>query len=148
MTKIVFVFVLLLLVLLTLVEVHCQLTVPYVSFMGQALADHSYVDIGQVGYSSASVQCHTDLSTCCAGAQGSHRGDWYFPDGYVLPFPHSGEDIVENRDSQKVDLRRRNNANGPTGIYHCDIETNAVHDNGMRETVYMGLYTSDGGMYI
>ena len=36
---------------------------------------------------------------------------------------------------------------GPTGIYRCDIETVAVHDNDMRETVYVGLYTSDGGKY-
>ena len=27
------------------------------------------------------VQCHSDLSTCCSGSQGYHRGDWYFPDG-------------------------------------------------------------------
>ena len=54
---------------------------PYVSFHGQTLANHSYVDLSPVGddyYSgSDSVQCHTDLSTCCTGTQGVHRGDWY-----------------------------------------------------------------------
>ena len=141
--------VLLLLVLLSLVEVHCQQTFPYISFMGQTLADHSYVDISQVGTGSASVQCHTDLTTCCTGAQGSHRGDWYFPNGDRLPFPGGGDDIFENRVAQRVELHRTNNANGPTGIYRCDIETVAgVNGNGMRETVYMGLYTSDGGMYM
>ena len=134
----------LVLILLSLVEVHCQLTAPYISFMDQTLADHSYVDISQVGTGSVSVQCHTDLQTCCSGAQGIHRGDWYFPNGVRLPFPGSG-DIVSTRLAQKVDMRRVNNANEPTGIYRCDIETNAVHDNGMRETVYMGLYTSSGG---
>ena len=137
----------LVLVLLSLVEVHCQQTFPYISFMDQTLADHSYVDISQVGTGDDSVQCHTDLVTCCSGAQGSHRGDWYFPDGDRLPFPGSG-DIVETRLAQRIDMRRTNNANGPTGIYRCDIETNAVHDNGMRETVYVGLYTSDGGKHI
>ena len=137
---------LLLLVLLSLVEVHCQQTFPYVSFMGQTLADHSYVDISQVGTGSASIQCHTDLSTCCSGAQGAHRGDWYFPNGDRLPFPGDG-DIVEDRGAQRLDLRRPKIANEPTGIYRCDIETNAVHsDNGMRERVYVGLYTSDGGI--
>ena len=66
-----------------------QHTVPYVSFMGQTLVNHSYVDISQVGNDvsgSDSVQCHTDLSTCCSGAQGPHRGDWYFPDGNRLLF--------------------------------------------------------------
>ena len=74
--------VLLLLFLLSLVEVHCQQTVPYVSFMGQSLANHSYVDlstVGNAGDNSDGVVCHTDLSTCCSGSQGIHRGGWYFP---------------------------------------------------------------------
>ena len=126
-----------------------QHTVPYLSFMGQTLANHSWVDISQVrnnydGYYS--VQCHTDLSTCCSGAQGSHRGDWYFPDGYRLPFP-DGSVIIESRQAQRVELRHNYySGTGPTGIYRCDIPTNAVHDNGMRETVHVGLYTSDGGI--
>ena len=121
-----------------------QHTVPYLSFMGQTLANHSWVDISQVGTGNNTVQCHTDLSTCCSGQQGSHRGDWYFPNGDRLPLPGGG-DIVESRLAQRVDLRR-NHGTEPTGIYRCDIETDAVHDNDMRETVYVGLYTSDGGI--
>ena len=114
--------------------------------MGQTLADHSYVDISQVGNDgsgSDTVQCHTDLNTCCRADQGSHRGDWYFPNGTRLPLP-GGSDIVESRQAQRVDIRR-NSGTEPTGIYRCDIETVAVNGNGMRETVYVGLYTSDGG---
>ena len=137
---------LLLLLLVSVVElVHCQQTIPYVSFMSQTLADHSYVDIsqvGSVGSGSDSVQCRTDLRTCCSRDQGPHRGDWYFPNGDRLPFP-DGSDIVESRQPKRVDLRS-NNTNEPTGIYHCYIETKAVHDNDMRETLYVGLYTSDG----
>ena len=137
---------LLLLVLLSLVEVHCQQTVPYVTFMGQTLVNHSYVDLSEVGSASDgsnSVQCHTDLSTCCSGSQGSHHGDWYFPNGTRLPF--SG-DMYEARGAQRVDLHRTT-ATGPTGIYHCDIATNAVHGNtdfSVRDTVYVGLYPTDG----
>ena len=123
-----------------------QHTVPYLSFMRQTLPDHSWVDISQVGnhYSgSNSVQCHTDLSTCCRADQGPHRGDWYFPDGDRLPFPN-GSVIIESRLAQRVDLRC-STATEPTGIYRCDIPTDAIHDNGMRETVYVGLYSSDGG---
>ena len=142
----------LLLPLLLVVELQCQ-TAPYVSFMGQTLADHSYVDIslvGNDGSGSNSVQCHTDLSTCCGAPQGSHRGDWFPPGGTTrLPFPGEGgplNRIVESRQVQRIDLRRTSSTvMGPTGIYHCDIETEAVNGNDMRETVYVGLYTSDGG---
>ena len=128
-------------------EVQCQQTVPYVSFMGQTLTDHSYVDISQVGTGDETVQCHTNLVTCCSGAQGPHRGDWYFPNGYRLNIPGApgAGNIFETRLDMRVDIRHINNANEPTGIYRCDISTDAIHDNGMRETVYVGLYTSDGG---
>ena len=115
------------------------------------LSNHSYVNLTAVGDAmdgSDSVQCHTDLSTCCSGAQGDDRGDWYFPDGNRLPFNSVGNDIYEHRTAQQVDLRRRNDA-GTSGIYRCDIETNAVHsdndsDTTTRETVYAGLYASGG----
>ena len=51
---------------------------PYVSFMGQTLANHSYVNLSLVGYvpsGSDSVQCHTDLNTCCSDIDVQHRGD-------------------------------------------------------------------------
>ena len=137
-----------LLLLQSLVSVYCQ-TAPYIMFKGKTLANNSYVDISEVGNAGSgnNVQCHTDLSTCCSATQGPHRGDWYFPNGTRLPIPGGSPPIVESRQDQRVDLRR-NSGTGPTGIYRCDIATDAVHNNNMSETVYVGLYTSDGGMII
>ncbi|CAI8044775.1 Neogenin (Fragment) [Geodia barretti] len=133
-----------------LVEVHSQ-TFPHLSFMGQTLANHSYVDLGQVGRpddGGEGVRCITDLTTCCTGSDGSHRGDWYFPNGTRLPIPASDVDTFEAREPQRVDIHRNTNAKSPTGIYRCDIPTNAVHDDddiSVRDTVYVGLYTASGG---
>ena len=147
----------LLLLLSFLEEVHSQQqTFPYVSFglTGQALADHSYVNISTVGSAnnnSDSVVCHTDLSTCCAGGQtgqGIHRGDWYFPDGTVLPFSGISVPIGLGRWTQIAIIRRTNDATEPTGIYRCRIATIAVHDDtdiSVGERVYVGLYPADGG---
>ena len=135
--------------LLSLVGVQCQPTFPYVSFMGETLADHSYVNLCLVGSASDdsdSVVCHTDLATCCSSPQGIHRGDWYFPDGEGLPFAGDIVPIGELRRAQIVSIRRTT-ATGPTGIYRCDIATNAVHDDtdiSVRDTVYVGLYIADG----
>ena len=112
----------------SLVEVHSQ-TFPYVSFKGQTLANHSYVDFSLVGHlktGSDSVQCHTDLTTCCSGSQGIHRGDWYFPNGDRLQFGYYN--IYQSHKYQRVDLRRWS-ATSPTGMYYCDIATVDVHDN-------------------
>ena len=142
----------LLLLLLFLVEVHSQ-TLPYVSFglTGQALANHSYVDLSTVGSAndnSDGVVCHTDLMTCCSGAQGINRGDWSFPDGTVLPFAGPTVPIGLGRAAQRAIIRRTGGATEPTGIYRCRIATNAVHsdtDESVGETVYVGLYPADEG---
>ena len=123
-------------------------TFPHVSFMSQTLANHSYVDLSQVGNDgsgSDSVQCITDLSTCCTTTQGSHRGDWYFPNGTArLQFSGS---VHESRGDKRVDLRRRAGTS-PLGIYRCDIPTIAVNkktDSSVRDIIYVGLYTTNEG---
>ena len=75
-------------------------------------------------------------------------GDWYFPSGDRLQF--SALNVVyEHRAYVRVDLRRNGNADTPSGIYRCDIETNAVNSNDDdtntdRETVYAGIYATGG----
>ena len=132
----------------SLVEVHSQ-TFPYVFFMGRPLANHSYVNFSLIGYwlfGDNSVQCRTDLKTCCRNEQGIHRGDWYFPNGHQLPFD-GANDIYQHRDYRRVELRRTNSTS-PYGMYHCDIATVEVHDNTTtqltRSRVYVGLYGRGG----
>ena len=145
----------LLCLLWSLVEVQSY-TAPFISFLGNPLPNHSYVDLSQVGSirdgsDSDTVQCHTDLSTCCDVHQLSPRGDWFFPNGTRLPFYNEsgGFDVRESLKLQVVHLRHMNiSINAPSGIYRCFIGTNAVHDNSdpsVGETVYVGLY-HNGGM--
>ena len=120
---------------------------PYVSFNNMNLPNHSYVDLSLVGDAedgSDSVQCHTDLTSCCgSGLDSASRPDWYFPDGTEMRFEFDGGDIYQRRGAQRNYLRRRNNVLSPSGIYRCDIPT----DDGdlVRETVYVGIYSSGGG---
>ena len=135
----------------SLVEVHSQTEYPYVYFMGENLPNHSYVDLTLVGTDNSDpgniARCHTDLYSCCIGSQGDHRGGWYFPDGDSLSLVSPGINIFAARGAQQMILRRRNNPIEPSGIYRCDIPTDAVHDDSdlsVRETVYVGLYASGG----
>ena len=134
--------------------VHSQ-TVPYVSFMGVNLPNHAYVNLTTVGNNinnpGNTVRCHSDLTTCCHGSQGVHRGSWFFPDGTELKFfAQDDDDIVMDREPQVVHIRRRNAATSPSGIYRCDIETMTVNDNDADiitgETVYVGLYPPNEGL--
>ena len=117
---------------------YSQQTFPYVSFMGQTLANHSNVDLRQVGSDGSgidNVQCTTDLSTCCSRIDGLHRGDWYFPNDTRLPFSGGSVVIGESRGNRAVFVRR----SGGIAIYRCDIAV-AVHHPSVRDTVYLGLY--------
>ena len=94
-----------------------------------------YVDLGMVGISfNNSVQCRSDLS-------GNHNGQWYFPNGDPLQNRSGVGDIYQFVASTRVDLRRRYNANSPTGIYHCEI---AVSGNADGARLYVGLYINEG----
>ena len=123
--------------------------------MGHALPNNSYINFSLVGTDksgndSNTVKCHTDLSTCCRANHGIHRGDWHYPNGTRLPFPSSQGVLYMDRKSEHVDLYH--GGNGPTsGMYHCTIATNAVHDDSdqsLGESVYVGLYTSGGQLML
>ena len=139
---------LLALCLLSGLETDCQ-TFPRLSFGVNiaAIPNHGYVDLGMVGTSyTNSVQCRTDLSTCCRSDRGIHRGKWYFPDGDLLQNSSGDGDVYEFESVMRHYLRCRNSATSPTGIYRCEIPTIASHDENdtARATVYVGLYTSEG----
>ena len=153
---------LLLYLLWSLVEVHSQ-TAPYLTFMGETLPSHGYVNLSLMMYPgnddanadiSSTVVCHTDLDTCCRDAYGGGQGAWYFPNGDPLPEAGSNNvnshPITERRQSQLVRLQRgppEATGDVPDGIYHCDIETVHSEDNTgttTREMVYVGVYGSGG----
>ena len=111
---------LLLCLLSALVEVHSQ-TAPYLTFMGKNIPNNSYVDFNTVGETidTNTLQCHTDLNTCCNSGQGPDRGDWYFPNGNRLQY--SG--IVYERCFAQLVVVFYTGSGGTSGIYRCDIET-------------------------
>ena len=149
----------LLFLLWSLVEVHSQ-TAPYLTFMGETLPDHSYVDLsalGEIDNVDDHVVCHTDLASCCGGIGFDDRGYWYFPNGTVLPGVAGGPGAATNpivlmRDIQLVSLIRGTGPGDvPSGLYRCIIETNADNDPGspspgniIGETLYVGVYSTGG----
>lgn len=134
-----------LLLLLSVGLAHCQNTYPRAVFQNQILSNHSYVDVTRIGGGDEhSLQCQTDLSTCCSRDEGVHRGDWYFPNGRRLQF---NADLSQRRYAQRVTIEQYyyyDENTLPLGIYRCDIPTIAIHDNNIRESFYVGLYPPNG----
>ena len=138
---------LLLCLLSALVEVHSQ-TAPYLTIKGNNIPNNSYVDFNTLGnmienQKPNTLQCNTDLNTCCRRAQGRDRGDWYFPNGNRLPFYTNMNTLSEGRGPQQV-VVYYSGLGGTSGIYRCDIETIAVNNNSGNVSLFVGLYTSGG----
>lgn len=127
-------------------------TIPYLSFLGVNLSNHSYVNLTTVGDENGSIQCHTDLVTCCNPDQGIDRGDWFYPNGESLSNSSESGQFYQYWANQSVDLRYRGvpAAESMMGIYQCNIETSAVNneDNTARQVLYVGLYNSTGGEWL
>ena len=125
-------------------SVHCQAEeYPQVTFMGNDLANHSYLDLSLVGTSHSNrVQCRTDVDTCCSIYQGHDRGDWTFPNGTVLP---SSGDIYQRGHGQRVNLYH--NSGSESGIYHCNITILGGFGN-IFGFFYIGLYQNGGECHI
>ena len=77
------------------------------------------------------LTCHTDLTECCrnndTGGQGG-VGEWYYPNGSVVPNQTAGEGFYRVRNApQVVRLARRmagvTPALSPIGSYCCVIPT-------------------------
>ena len=118
-------------------ENQCSAAQPYVSFMDERLANHSYVHLSN----GDCIQCHTDLSTCCSTMQGPDRGDWDYPDRSRVPFESAGKVIFERREPQRVDLCRDSGSSPQSGIYSCNIPTSSAGNS----FVYVGVYGSSTG---
>ena len=72
---------------------------------------------------------------------------WYFPSGDRLSLPGQAG-LTEARGYHRVDIHMLY-GDSPSGIYRCDIPTNAVHDAediSVRDTVYVGLYVTGGNV--
>ena len=135
-----------------LVEVHSQ-TAPYLTIKGKNIPNNSYVDLNTVGnkkenQNNNTLQCHTDLNTCCTRAQGPDRGDWYSPNGsrlsfYTYMYITNITVLSEGLGPQQVVVYRRGSG-GTSGIYRCDIETIAVNNNSGNVSLFVGLYINGG----
>ena len=138
----------------TVVEVHSHIA-PYLTFKGEILPNHAFVELSEVGLGSAGdekstneIVCHTDLDSCC---RNSDHGGWLFPNRTELPgaglHNANSNSIAQRRLDSRVRLQR-----GPisskisaisSGVYQCDIAV--IDESGTRrEVVYVGVYESGG----
>ena len=84
----------------------------------QTLASNGVIDTT----SNNGLQCITDTRPCCATPPNRH-GDWFFPDGGVVPNQVGATTFFRNRgDDGTVNLNRLNSdVMMPTGRFCCVV---------------------------
>ena len=96
-------------------------------------ANNSVIDINLVGEGypglsqitdGGALECHTDDTTCCRGTDnpdGPGRGEWYYPNGTVVPPPGGDTGFYRTRGHMVIRLNRVPGTISPTGVYPCVI---------------------------
>ena len=116
---------------------HCFYII-YVNFVAitlslgnMTLANNSLVvitDIGDNAQGGSPLVCTTTFRPCCGSASNRH-GEWYYPNGSMVPNNAAGEDFYRGRsDDGVVRLSRRNNTMSPLGTYYCEIPLTSPTD--------------------
>ena len=105
-------------------------------------------DVGDSYYRAdpgRSIVCVTsNVNTqCCRGVDGGNLGEWYFPNGTIVPRDSGnyGADFTRRGFTHQVRLNRRNiNAIAPTGSYECIVPDG----NGVDHTARIRVITAAG----
>ena len=98
--------------------------------------NNSVVDINLVGEGfegaqitdGGALECHTEDTTCCRGIDnppnGTGRGEWYYPNGTVVPPPGGDTSIYRTRGHMVVRLNRVDGSivqTSASALYKCEI---------------------------
>lgn len=100
--------------------------------------NNSVINIADIGEGENALLCMTNNKSCC-GTQPNRAGQFYYPDGGMVPIEGAGQGFYRDRHSQHIRLNRRQGTYHPTGWYHCEIP------NASGENQKLVFKLSDGG---
>lgn len=107
-------------------------------FNGAHYANNSVILLDDLGEEDEALHCRTTRPNCCKTAG---VGDWYYPNGQLVPTKNVGDNFYRNRDDEgNVKLNRINNAQSPKGRYKCGI----VDDRGILVYLNLVIYSAEG----
>ena len=110
-----------------LLNAHMSIGV-YLSLNRTVYANNSIIQITTIGKADSNtsqnegLQCITDRMPCCDTGQ-NNSGEWYFPNGTIVPMQSSAASFYRNRGSDgTVNLERvASDIILPTGLFCCLI---------------------------
>ena len=132
-------------------EVHSQTSFPYLQYSNGThdiqLSNNSVVNFEFL--TKGTIQCITDLPSCCLNNENGGVRRWYLPNGTKL---NEGgiqkiSAFIANAGPQQFELELTDNSSidnpALSGVYECEIDV-----LGGRESVYVGIYREQGSIII
>ena len=81
----------------------------------------------------------TNINTeCCRGLDGGNRGEWYDPDGRIIPRGSSTITFFRTGSTRQVRLNRSPNIMPPVGAYECRVPDS----NGVEQAASINIQLS------
>ena len=113
---------------------------------GQPIVNNSIVLLRNISVGDAgALLCTTNSTTCCRGT-GQAAGEWFYPNGRMVPInnpaPDPPEPYYRNRGTSLIRLNRRSSqglSSMYTGVYCCEIPD----QNGVTQTLCVGAYLTE-----
>ena len=122
----------------------CICSVSGLSLNGQPIANNSNVVLQNIGEGDAgALLCTTDRIACCADRP-NRTGEWFYPDGMMVPTDGVGDPYYRNRGDMLIRLNRRSKQGlleTYTGVYCCEIPD----QNNVEQTLCVGAYLTESG---
>ena len=105
--------------LISLLLLH-NYTGVYFTLAGQFFPNNSVLSLSEVGEGGGALLCKTNLMNCC-GTVPNCFGQFYYPNGVMVPINSRANGFYRNRGDQIVRLNHREGITSPKGTFHCEI---------------------------
>ena len=106
----------------------------YFELDGQVFVNNSVLSLSKVGEEGNALLCKTDLIECC-GTVPNRYGQFYYPNGVMVPVKSRAHGFYRDRGDQVVRLNRREQIISPKGTFRCEIPDK----NGIMQNLYITL---------
>ena len=111
----------------------------HLTLKGAPIANHSFVDVDDIGEGDAALLCHTNKTDCCMGHR-NRAGEWYFSCNQDMKVgilgnpPLASSLFYRNRGLSVVRLNRHGNPS-QRGCFRCEVPD----ANNVNQTIFVNI---------
>lgn len=102
---------------------------------GTTYPNNTVVLLEDIGEVDNALLCMSNNTHCC-GASSTFRGEFYYPNGAIIPTQAAGHSVYRNRGASFIRLNKRGNVvDSPLGRYRCEI----IDNTGVNQSLYINI---------